>query len=114
MDTALAQKFPFVLDRNLAKANCTGNHVCTSCDKIVLARGQKLKASLGLIRTYRSGSPHVQALAQLKVAFVFAPAAQGNAPRNISFDVILSLTYSLSGELPRWCECFGRNALNNI
>ena len=36
MDTALPQKFPFNLDRNLAKANCTGNHVCTSCDKVVL------------------------------------------------------------------------------
>ena len=32
MDTALPQKFPFILDRNLAKANCTGNQVCTSCD----------------------------------------------------------------------------------
>ena len=37
MDTALTQKFPFILDRNLAKANCTGNHVCTSCDTVVLA-----------------------------------------------------------------------------
>ena len=37
MDTALPQKFPFILDRNLAKANCTGNRVCTSCDTIVLA-----------------------------------------------------------------------------
>ena len=36
MDTALPQKFPFILDRNLAKANCTENHVCTSCDKVVL------------------------------------------------------------------------------
>ena len=36
MDTAHPQKFPFILDRNLAKANCTGNHVCTSCDKVVL------------------------------------------------------------------------------
>ena len=36
MDTALAQKFPFILDRNLAKANCTENHVCTSCDRVVL------------------------------------------------------------------------------
>ena len=35
MDTALMQ-FPFILDRNLAKANCTENHVCTSCDKVVL------------------------------------------------------------------------------
>ena len=37
MDTALPQKFPFILDRNLAKANCTGNFVCTSCDTVVLA-----------------------------------------------------------------------------
>ena len=36
MDTALPQKFPFILDRNLAKANCTGNRVCTSCDTLVL------------------------------------------------------------------------------
>ena len=32
MDTALPQKFPFILDRNLAKANCTGNRVHKSCD----------------------------------------------------------------------------------
>ena len=36
MDTALPQKFPFILDRNLAKANCTENLVCTSCDTVVL------------------------------------------------------------------------------
>ena len=36
MDTALHQKIPFILDRNLAKANCTGNRVCTSCDTLVL------------------------------------------------------------------------------
>ena len=36
MDTALTQKFPFILDKNFAKANCTGNHVCKSCDKVVL------------------------------------------------------------------------------
>ena len=36
MDTALPQKFPFILDRNLAKANCSGNRVCTSCDTVVL------------------------------------------------------------------------------
>ena len=36
MDTALPKKFPFILDRNLAKANCTENHVCTSCDRVVL------------------------------------------------------------------------------
>ena len=36
MYTALTQKFPFILDRNLAKANGTENHVCTSCDTVVL------------------------------------------------------------------------------
>ena len=36
MDAALTQKFPFILDRNLAKANCTENRVCTSCDTEVL------------------------------------------------------------------------------
>ena len=40
MDTALPQKFPFILDRNLAKANCTGNHVCTSCDTVVLGSAE--------------------------------------------------------------------------
>ena len=36
MDTALPQKFPFILDRNLAKANCTRNQVCTPCDIVVV------------------------------------------------------------------------------
>ena len=36
MDTTLTQKFPFILNRNLAKANCTENHACTSCDTVVL------------------------------------------------------------------------------
>ena len=35
MDTALTQKLPFILDRNLAKANCPEGRVCTSCDKVV-------------------------------------------------------------------------------
>ena len=46
MDTALPQIFPFILDRNLAKANCTGNQVCTSCDTVVLECGP-LVAVLG-------------------------------------------------------------------
>ena len=29
-------KISFILDRNLAKANCTGNRICTSCDIVVL------------------------------------------------------------------------------
>ena len=36
MDTALPHKFPFILDRNLVKANSTENHVCTYCDTVVL------------------------------------------------------------------------------
>ena len=46
MDTALPQKFPFILDRNLAKANCIGNMVCTSCDTVVLALKTKVSAKL--------------------------------------------------------------------
>ena len=41
MDTAFPQKFPFILDRNLAKANCTGNQLCTSCDTVVLGNALK-------------------------------------------------------------------------
>ena len=36
MDTALPQKIPFILDRNLAKANCIENRVCKSCDTVAL------------------------------------------------------------------------------
>ena len=36
MDTALPQNFSFILDMNLAKANCTRNRVCTFCDIVVL------------------------------------------------------------------------------
>ena len=36
MDTALPQKFSFILDRNLTKANCAEDRVCTSCDTVVL------------------------------------------------------------------------------
>ena len=39
MDTAFPQKIPFNLDRNLAKANCTEDRVCTSCHKVVLGFG---------------------------------------------------------------------------
>ena len=40
MDTALPQKFLFILDRNLAKANYTENRVYTSCDTVVLGYDQ--------------------------------------------------------------------------
>ena len=46
MDTALLQKFPFILDRNLAKANCTENWVCTSCDTVVLVIDLKKSSSV--------------------------------------------------------------------
>ena len=48
MDTALPQKFPFILDRNLAKANCTGDRVCTSCDTVVFGKDINKLASLVL------------------------------------------------------------------
>ena len=38
MDTALPEKFPFILDRNLVNSNCTEDRVCTSCDKVVLVQ----------------------------------------------------------------------------
>ena len=47
MDTALPQKFPFILDRNLEKANCTGNRVCRSCDTVVLDLGIANNVSSG-------------------------------------------------------------------
>ena len=34
MDTAHPQNFSFILDRNLAKASCTGNQICTPCDTV--------------------------------------------------------------------------------
>ena len=43
MDTALPQKFPFILNRNLAKANGTENHVYTSCDTAVLGKKPNVK-----------------------------------------------------------------------
>ena len=41
MVLSLYQKKSFILDRKLAKVNCTGNHVCKSCDKVVLERSLK-------------------------------------------------------------------------
>ena len=34
LETSLPQKFPLILYRNLAKASCTENQVCTSCDTV--------------------------------------------------------------------------------
>ena len=48
MDTALPQKIPFILDRNLANANCTEDRVCTSCDTVVLAIDIKHKVRVAL------------------------------------------------------------------
>ena len=56
MDTALPQKFPFILDRNLAKANCTENQLCTSCDIVVrLLPHKNLIAFTDLVGAHR---PH--------------------------------------------------------
>ena len=45
MIPALYYKFPFILDGNLAKANCTENQVCTSCDIVVLGKNQSFPVS---------------------------------------------------------------------
>ena len=41
---ALPQKFPFIFDRNLAKANCTGNRVCTSYEIVVIELNVKYQS----------------------------------------------------------------------
>ena len=48
MDTALTQKNTFILDKNLTKANCTGNRVCTSCDIEVLALKLNIRIQMSL------------------------------------------------------------------
>ena len=50
MDTALPQKFPFIRDRNLAKANRTWNRVCMSCDIVVLDNELKKRMPLISVR----------------------------------------------------------------
>ena len=50
MDTTLPQKFPFILDKNLAKVNWSGNRVCTSCDIVVL--GLNLNLHEQSVQTY--------------------------------------------------------------
>ena len=59
MDTALPQKFPFILDRNLAKANCIGKHVCTSCDIVVLVHNPYIVYPYSIITDYVT-SPNAQ------------------------------------------------------
>ena len=59
MDTVLPQKFPFILDRNLAKANCTKNHVCTSCDTVVLGSCKFFIRSGAYFRKFISTYDHL-------------------------------------------------------
>ena len=56
MDTALPQKCPFILDMNLAKANCTENRVCTSCDIVVSSFGVRILSNRARYPVYRGGS----------------------------------------------------------
>ena len=51
MDTTLTQKFPFILDRNLAKANGTENRVCTSCETVVLETEKYLYLKIIIVGT---------------------------------------------------------------
>ena len=70
MDTALPQKFPFILDTDLAKANCTENHVCTSCDTVVLPKFIKNAPSVMALR-WRSERlvPYKELLETIKSSF---------------------------------------------
>ena len=76
MDTALAQKFRFILDRNLAKANCTGNRVCTSCDKV--ASPFVAHILLAIITQNSSGGANI-AQCQSRGAFVMTRSKDSNA-----------------------------------
>ena len=71
----LYKKFPFILDRNLAKANSTENHVCTSCDTVVLG------SILYLINNNDLENRDPQRYGKLwsnKVHFVFLSKEHGN------------------------------------
>ena len=91
MDTALPQKFPFILDRNLAKANCTGNRVCMSCDTVVLGpyslvlepwRGEHSPSAAGTLQHKRNAAP----------VLVRKPNAnlQSSARQDLSIDVSIT------------------------
>ena len=58
MDTALPQKCPFILNRNLAMANCTGNRVCTSCDIVVL--DSPIKCHRNYVRDAVNKKPYIE------------------------------------------------------
>ena len=58
MILALHLIFFFILDRNLVKANCTENRVCTSCDTVVLV--QSIKRSQ-IFRLFEGLYPGLQA-----------------------------------------------------
>ena len=58
MDTALPQKFSFILDRNLAKANGTGNRVCTSCDTVVFDFNLCVEWTDGFVFIVRDNQTH--------------------------------------------------------
>ena len=54
-DTGTVLKIPFILDMNLAKANCTEDRVCMSCIKVVLGVTQTEKK----IEEYRMCYNHI-------------------------------------------------------
>ena len=78
MDTALPQKFPFILDRNLAKANCTGNRVCTSCDIVVLDAATH--SILLFAQSYSAIARYCNAIAHYHTAIAEYSACAGNIP----------------------------------
>ena len=78
MDTALPQKFPFILDRNLAKANCTGNRVCTSLSLVVNKAYILIVIPQKCINAYTIASPTVFIIFTDKRKELFSSVKLGN------------------------------------
>ena len=57
-DTGTVLKIPFILDRNLAKANCTEDRVCMSCNKVVLGVTQTEKKNRRILDVLQSHIPY--------------------------------------------------------
>ena len=79
MDTALSQKFPFILDRNLVKVNCTENRVCTSCDTVVLGSYQLFPLQWSAVIANQF-SPQITPRAPRGAPCLSARALVGGAP----------------------------------
>ena len=90
MNTALPQKFPFILDRNLAKANCTENHVCTPCDIVVLGSHNFVGRIFIFLRTQTRNIRGLEAMGMLTATRSIYPGTYKNTVNTIKNELILS------------------------